>query len=215
MKLRTALHIFLVLLLALLSVVAFLHRQDSLAQIQTGLQGLDIYTAALLFMGICILAALVMFPVSPLMIFSGACFGLWPGFVMNLLGFICGATAAFLTSRYLARDQITRVLPPKVLKVIDTLGSNGWKTVAVLRAIGIVPGVLVNYALGITAMPLRTYLWASLVFTMPNDFILTYAGYAGEEFIHNGDMGKLLMAVSLIALTVIVSYRLRHRFIKQ
>ncbi|MEI7948969.1 MAG: VTT domain-containing protein [Gammaproteobacteria bacterium] len=214
MKLRTLLQIALLLVLSLLIIFVFVHKADYMALIQTYLQQLDRSTAALAYIGICILAALLMFPVSVLMLFSGAYFGLWLGFALNLLGFITGAVTAFLTARYLAKDQMMRILPASVLRVLDKLGDCGWKTVAVLRAIGIIPGVLVNYSLAITSLPLRTFIWASLVFTIPTDFILTYSGVAGAEFIHNGELTKLLVAASLVAAACIAGYWLRKRFLK-
>jgi uncharacterized membrane protein YdjX (TVP38/TMEM64 family) len=214
MKFRSLLKIALLLLLGLLVIYAFIHRADMLALIQTHLQNLDIRTAALAYVGICIVAALLMFPISLLMLFSGAYFGLWLGFALNLLGFITGSIAAFLTARYLAKELITRFLPASVLRVLDKLGDFGWKTVAIPRAIGVVPGVLVNYALAMTSIPLLTFVWASLVFTIPIDFILTYAGVAGAEFINNGDLTKLLIATSLLAALCITGFILRKRFLK-
>ncbi len=215
MKFRTLLKIALVLALGLLIFFAFVHRADYMALIQTYLQQLDRSTAAIAYVGICIVAALLMFPISVLMLFSGAYFGLWLGFGLNLLGFITGAVTAFLTARYLAKDHITKILPASVLRALDKLGDCGWKTVAVLRAIGVVPSVLVNYSLAITKIPLRTFVWASLVFTIPNDFVLTYAGVAGAEFINNGELSKLLMATTLLAVACIAAFLLRKRFLKQ
>jgi uncharacterized membrane protein YdjX (TVP38/TMEM64 family) len=203
-----------ILLLGVIAVLAFTHQQESVAQIRSLLQQLDPATAALIFIGLCIVAALAMFPVSVLFVISGAYFGLWAGFALNLLGFITGAVITFLISRHLARDLITRLLPPRALAILEQLGNHGWKTVAVLRAIGVIPGVLVNYAIGLTTIPLRTYIWASLVFTMPNDFILTYAGVAGEAFINGGDLRKLTLAASLIVVAAIAGYLLRKRIIK-
>ena len=214
MKFRPLLKIALLLLLGLLVIFAFIHRADLIALIQTHLQNLDRGTAALAYVGICIVAALVMFPISVLMLFSGAYFGLWLGFALNLLGFITGSIAAFLVARYLVKEQMIRFLPASVLRVINKLGDYGWKTVAIPRAIGVVPGVLVNYALAITSIPLLTFVWASLVFTIPVDFILTYAGVAGAEFINSGDMTKLLIATSLLAAFCVAGYILRKRLVK-
>lgn len=203
-----------IVVLGLIAVLAITHQQESVAQIRSLLQQLDPVTAAFIFIGLCLVAALVMFPVSVLFVISGAYFGLWAGFALNLLGFITGAVVTFLISRHLARDLITQLLPAKALTILEQLGNHGWKTVAVLRAIGVIPGVLVNYAIGLTNIPLRTYIWASLVFTMPNDFVLTYAGVAGEAFINGGDLRKLTLAVSLIAVAAVAGYLLRKRIMK-
>lgn len=215
MKVRIPVHSIPLLAIALLAVTAFYYRDESLLQIKTVLLGLDRPTAALLFIILSTLAALLLFPASLLMLFSGAYFGLWWGFVFNVLGFGGGAMLAFLTSRHLARNLVTRLLPASAHRTLEALGASGWQTVAVLRTIGIIPGVLVNYALGITPLRLFTYAWASLVFTLPNAFILTYAGVAGEDFVRNGELSQLLMAISLVAIAAVAAGVLRKRFVRQ
>jgi uncharacterized membrane protein YdjX (TVP38/TMEM64 family) len=214
MKKRQLFNISLFTLLALLAVVAFFYREQSLAQIKSTLQGLDMATAALILVGSLTMAALVMFPVSLLMLFSGAYFGVWWGFLFNTAGFMSGAVLAFLTARHLARHTVTALLPASAHRALEMLETSGWQTVAVLRTVGIIPGVLVNYALGITALPVSTYAWASLLFTLPNIFIITYAGVAGEDFVRNGDLGKLLLAVSLLAIAALAAALMRKRFSK-
>lgn len=215
MKARIPVHTIPLLALAVLSVATFYFRDESLLQIKAALQGLDRPVAALLFIGVSSIGALVLFPASLLMLFSGAYFGLWWGFVFNVAGFFGGALLAFLTSRHLARDLVTRLLPASAHSALHALGTSGWQTVAVLRTIGIIPGVLVNYALGITPLRLFTYTWASLLFTLPNAFILTYAGVAGEDFVRNGELRQLLMAISLVAIAAVVAALLRKRFVRQ
>lgn len=212
MKIRSLINIALLAILLILSVAAFYYREQSLAEFKSALQGLDITTAAMIFIGVSAIAALALFPVSLLMIFSGAYFGLWWGLTVNMLGFISGAILAFLTARHLARDTVAALLPSSAHGVLEKMGTSGWRTVAVLRAVGIIPGVLVNYALGITALPVITYVWASLVFTLPNVLIITYAGVAGEDFVRNGELGKLLLAVSLLAAATLAATLLRKHF---
>ena len=215
MNVRIPVHSIPLVAIAALSVIAFYYRDESLLQVKTMLQGLDLPTAALLFVGVSTVAALLLFPASLLMLFSGAYFGLWWGFAFNLLGFGGGAILAFLVSRHLARKLVTRLLPAYAHRALEALGTNGWQTVAVLRTIGIIPGVVVNYALGITPLGLFTYAWASLLFTLPNAFILTYAGVAGEDFVRNGELNQLLLAISLLATAAVVAGLLRKRFVRQ
>lgn len=212
MKIRTLINIALLTVLLILSLAAFYYREQSLAEFKSTLQGLNMGTAAMIFIGASAIAALVLFPVSLLMLFSGAYFGLWWGFALNMLGFISGAILAFLTARHLARDTVTALLPTSAHQALEKLGTSGWQTVAVMRAVGIIPGVLVNYALGITALPVLTYIWASIVFTLPNVLIITYAGVAGEDFVRNGELGKLLLAASLLAAAALAAALLRKYF---
>ncbi|MES2605873.1 MAG: VTT domain-containing protein [Pseudomonadota bacterium] len=213
MNFRLAVNLALLLLLGTLSLLAFQYRDAILLQMQTSLEGLGLGTAGIIFVATTSLAALVLFPVSVLMLFSGAYFGMWWGFLFSMAGFAGGSMLAFLTARYLAHDLVARLLPASAMKVLQQLGASGWQMVAILRAVGIVPGVIVNYALGVTPLRFGTYAWASVVFTIPNAFILTYAGVAGEEFARNGGAGKLLLAVSLIAGASSIAYLARKRFV--
>lgn len=215
MKIRPFINFFLLAILLLLSMAAFYYREQSLSEFKSTLQGLNMATAASIFIGISAFAALVLFPVSLLMLFSGAYFGFWWGLAFNMLGFISGAILAFLTARHLARDTVTTLLPPSAHRALEKLGTSGWQTVAILRAVGIIPGVLVNYALGITAIPVITYIWASLIFTLPNVLIITYAGVAGEDFVRNGELGKLLLAASMLAVAAVAAALLRKHLTRQ
>ncbi|HTQ99888.1 MAG TPA: VTT domain-containing protein [Candidatus Acidoferrum sp.] len=214
MKLRLLINGTLIVVLAVAAVVTFTHQQETIAHVRSLLQSLDPTLAALILIGLFVLASLLMFPVSVLMILSGAYFGLWAGFGLNLLGFITGASITFLVARYLARELIAKLLPAKATAILDRLGNHGWKTVAVLRGVGVIPSVVINYAMSLTNIPLTTFIWASLAFTIPADFILTYAGVAGEAFVNGGDLRKLLIAAFLVAVAVIVAFLLRKRLIK-
>lgn len=213
MNFSTLLKALLALSLPVFAVLGYTHQHELMTYVKEGFSALDPRAAALAYLLISVVAALVMFPAAVLMIFSGAYFGLWIGFLINLTGFILGATAAFLTGRHLARDQLRQKLPPKALEVITLLGNHGWKTVAVLRGIGLIPSVVANYGLALTNLPLSTFVWASLVFTIPNDFILTYAGVAGEEFLNGGGVGKLTLATTLVVIMATTAYILKNRFL--
>ena len=214
MNFRLVLNLFVLSLLGALSLAAFEYRDIILQTMQTSLTGMGLVTAGTIFVAVTSVAALVLFPISVLMLFSGAYFGMWWGFLFNMTGFGLGAVLAFLTARHLAHDLVMRLLPQSVLDALHRLGASGWKAVAILRAVGVIPGVLVNYALGITPLRIGTYIWASILFTVPNVLILTYAGVAGEDFARNGGVGKLLMAVSLIAIASAAAYVLRKRFVR-
>lgn len=210
LTLRALLTLTLMLLTAL--ALAAWQLTDLGALLQTWLQTLDTGAAALLFMLLFALASALLLPNSLFMLIGGAWFGLYWGFVINLVGFGIGAIATFLLARYLAHDYVAARMPARVVGAMEQVHASGWKLVAVLRLCGVVPAVLINYAFGITPIRWQTYAWASVVFTVPNCLILTYAGVAGEDFINNGDMGTALTAVGLVALAALAASVFRRRY---
>ncbi|MBT7983481.1 MAG: TVP38/TMEM64 family protein, partial [Akkermansiaceae bacterium] len=84
-----------------------------------------------LFVLIYILACALLIPGSPLTIGGGATFGFWNGLLLVSIGSTLGAAAAFLISRYLAREFIERKLnrSHKFSAIDSAITKEGWKIV--------------------------------------------------------------------------------------
>jgi rhodanese-related sulfurtransferase len=82
----------------------------------------------------------------------------------------------------------------------------GWRFVAFVRLMPLIPFNLLNYALGLTRIPLLEYAVASVVCMAPGTLAYTWLGHAGREVvagqeraIHYGLMGlALLVAVAFL-----------------
>jgi uncharacterized membrane protein YdjX (TVP38/TMEM64 family) len=92
-----------------------------------------------------ILAAVLLIPVWPLSIIGGLAFGLW-GFVLVPISATLGSVAAFLISRYIAREKIRERLThqPAVRAVDEVVAEEGWKVIVLLRLSPLVPYNLTN-----------------------------------------------------------------------
>jgi len=188
-------------------------QDELLVHLRQQLNALHPILAGLLFIAVFMCGSIFLVPASVFMIAAGAYFGMGWGFVLNMLGFILGACASFLVSRYLARDLVLRYLPERIRISIESVHEHGWKLVALTRLTGVIPSVAVNYALPVTALPMWTFCWASFVFTLPNGLILTYAGRAGDDFVNGGGLRRLIIAFTLITLVSLIGYFLRKRYI--
>jgi uncharacterized membrane protein YdjX (TVP38/TMEM64 family)/rhodanese-related sulfurtransferase len=112
---------------------------------------------------------------------GGLLFGpLW-GTILNLAGATLGATAAFLAARYLGGDWVRRRAGGRLDRLIAGVEAEGWRFVAFVRLVPLVPFNLLNYALGLTRIPLVPYVMASLVCMIPGAVAYTWLGYAGRE----------------------------------
>ena len=112
---------------------------------------------------------------------GGALFGPVWGTVFNLAGAVAGSTVAFLIARTLGGDWIARRMGGRLKRVIEGVEAEGWRFVALTRLVPLVPFNLLNYALGLTRIPLASYVLASAVCMLPGAIAFTWLGYAGRS----------------------------------
>jgi uncharacterized membrane protein YdjX (TVP38/TMEM64 family)/rhodanese-related sulfurtransferase len=112
---------------------------------------------------------------------GGVLFGPVWGTALNLAGATLGATAAFLVARYVAADWIRRKAGGRLDRLIEGVEAEGWRFVAFTRLVPLVPFNLLNYALGLTRIPLGAYVLATLACMAPGALAYTWLGYAGRE----------------------------------
>lgn len=65
--------------------------------------------------------------------------------------------------------------------------AEGWRFVAFVRLVPLFPFNLLNYALGLTRIPLAHYVAASLVCMAPGTIAFTYLGHAGRSAFAGGE----------------------------
>src|SRR5262245_48756586 len=167
------------------------------------------------------LAHIALFTCGTLLFVPGALFGLaggvlfgpvW-GTLLNLTGATLGATAAFLLARYVAADWVRRRAAGRVEWLIKGVEAEGWRFIAFTRLVPLIPFNLLNYALGLTRIPLAVYVLASCLFMFPGALAYTWLGYAGREAVGGSDQAVRygLVGLALIA-TVAFLPRLLRRF---
>jgi uncharacterized membrane protein YdjX (TVP38/TMEM64 family) len=108
---------------------------------------------------------------------AGAVFGLGPGTLYAFIGETLGGVVAFTLARYVARPLVERRLArSRRFGTLDrAVAAEGRRVVFMLRLSPAVPFNVLNYALGITTIPLVDYLVASLAM-LPGAFLCVYYG---------------------------------------
>lgn len=155
------------------------------------------------------LAHVALFAAGTVLFFPGALFGLvggalfgpvW-GTLLNLAGATLGASAAFLVARYVAGDWVRQKTGARLERLIAGVEGEGWRFVALMRLVPLVPFNLLNYALGLTRIPLLQYVFASAIAMAPGALAYTWLGYAGRRAL-GGDSAAIrygLLALGLLA----------------
>jgi uncharacterized membrane protein YdjX (TVP38/TMEM64 family) len=110
------------------------------------------------------IAPVIFAPAFLLTIAAGAIFGFVKGVIYVMIGATIGATLAFLTGRYLARQFVEGLLTRdrRLLLIDRAVERHGFRLVALLRMSPAVPFVLLNYALGLSRVRLVDYVAASI-----------------------------------------------------
>lgn len=160
--------------------------------------------APFLFVAGYALATVLFLPGSILTIAGGALFGPVAGALYSLTGATLGATLAFLTARYLASDWVARRTGGRLADFVKGVEAEGWRFVAFVRLVPLLPFNALNYALGLTRIPVAQYVLASYLAMLPGAAAYTYLGYAGREafagsdaMMRHGLVGLALLAAAL------------------
>lgn len=109
---------------------------------------------------------------------TGFIFGRWIGTALVLAAATTGATIVFLAARYLFADAARRRLGPTGERIANGFTENAFAYLLFLRLVPLFPFFLVNLAPAFTAIPLRTYVLATLIGIAPATFVYVNLGQA-------------------------------------
>jgi uncharacterized membrane protein YdjX (TVP38/TMEM64 family) len=181
------------------------------AAVVAWVEGLGVW-GSLVFVGIYGLAPALFVPGAVLTLAGGALFGPLAGALLSLTGATVGATVAFLLARYLAADWVERRLGPRLQAIQAGVEREGWRFVAFVRLVPVFPFNLLNYALGLTRLSVRTFALTSWVTMVPGALAYAYLGAAGREALSGGPalVRTGLLALTLLAAVALLPTLIRH-----
>jgi len=142
---------------------------------------------------------------------NGLLFGLWGGLLVSWIGAMVGACVGFGLARVLGRAAIERIVPARALAPVDALiGRAGWETALVVRLVPVISFNLINFALGFTRLPWRTFLWTTAAGILPVEVAVVATGYgAGHE------LRVLPWALATLALLTAGGLVVRRRLLRR
>jgi len=161
--------------------------------------------APLAFLAMHIAGSLCFVPRTLLALGAGLVFGMWWGILWAALGSLAGAVAGFLVARYLRSGFIDRAEPARLAALLARAEHGGWRMVAVLRLVPLIPHSLTNYALGLTRVRLGAYAVGSLLGQLPMTIAYADLGAAGGQALLGGvDWRHQVLWPSLIGLAALI-----------
>lgn len=204
-RIRIAGRVLVLVLLVAGLAAAWLHR-DALEP-ATLTATLSHYPATpILFLLVHLAASLLFIPRTLLAIAAGLLFGIGGGIFWATVGSVGGAVAGFLVTRYVNSGLIDPESMPRIGPVLLKAERGGWRAVAALRLVPLLPHSLANYALGLTRLSLASYTFGSLLGQLPMTVAYVDLGAAGER-VASGRAGWLeptLIGVAALVLSLVL-----------
>jgi len=135
---------------------------------------------------------------------AGLVFGMWWGALWAALGSLSGAIAGFLVARYLGGGLAERAGWRRAAGLLQRAQGGGWRMVAILRLVPIIPHSLTNFALGLTGVRLGAYAMGSLLGQLPLTIAYADLGAAGgRALLAGGDWPQAVLWPTVIGLTAL------------
>jgi uncharacterized membrane protein YdjX (TVP38/TMEM64 family) len=113
---------------------------------------------------------------------GGFFFGLWWGFLINLVGNVGGAAISFFISRWLGRRWLHRkLMQNSTLEALEpAVAREGWKIILLSQLHPLFPTSLLNYLYGLTRIRFRTCMLWVAIGQAPGLFLYAYLGTLGQ-----------------------------------
>ena len=145
-------------------------------------------------------------PLTPLVLLAGALFGFFEGAVVAWLGLILGTSGAYWIARLIGGASVTALLAGHDDIIHRLHGRSGFLNLLRLRAIPVIPSLLLDYAAGTARMDYLAYVGATMLGSLTSTLIYVYVasrvaaglttGTAHEALVWSVGAGVLLVTVS-------------------
>ncbi|WP_428099019.1 TVP38/TMEM64 family protein [Candidatus Rariloculus sp.] len=213
--------VFVVLLVALGALAAILPLRDWL---DSGVLWIEAHRELswAVYVGAYIVATVLLIPGSVITLVAGFVFGLPLGVALVSVGSVLGASSAFLTGRFFARDWVERRIErlPRFSALDSATRHQGFTIVLLARLSPLFPFNLLNYALGVTAVRFRDYFFASWIGMLPGTVLYVYFGTVAQDLaalsggqFDGGWFSLALLVAGLVAtllLVVVITRKATH-----
>lgn len=167
--------------------------------------------APVIYMGMFVARPFILFPASVLAMAGGLAFGTWYGMLYTLIGEMIGAVLSFLLARKVGMGLFGGKENPRFLKLERAMEKRGFTMVLMLRIAPFVPFDLVSYAAGVARVPLRAYIIATIIGTLPGTFAYNFLGAA----LTSGSWRDYVIAGIVFAVALTVPFLFRRKVEEQ
>lgn len=167
--------------------------------------------APLLYVGLYVVATLLILPSTALNLAGGAVFGPWLGTLWTSVAALIAAVVAFVVARTIGRNWFAQRLAGRWQTLDAEIRLGGLFYMFAVRLLPILPYGFVNFAAGLTAVKFKDYLLGTALGTVPGILPFVLLGSSGLTAVTTGNLLPLLVSLALIGLLVAGATWYRHR----
>jgi pyruvate/2-oxoglutarate dehydrogenase complex dihydrolipoamide dehydrogenase (E3) component/uncharacterized membrane protein YdjX (TVP38/TMEM64 family) len=179
-----------------LNLQALKAQKDALVQAWTD----DPFKIAGLYFLVYVISVAVSLPGATILTLAGgAVFGLGWGLVLVSFASTLGATLAMLAARFLFSDWVRAKFGYRMVAIDQGIKKDGARYLLTLRLVPAFPFFLINLAMGLTRLPVRTFFWVSQLGMLPGTLVYVNAGT---------ELSKIESVKGLLSPTLILSFTL-------
>lgn len=156
-----------------------------------------------------VVAALVVYAAATALSFPGGVlmslamgflFGRWVGTGLVVVAATLGATAAFLSARYLFADAARRRMGPRLKRLARGFEEDAFNYMLFVRLVPVFPFWLMNLVPAFTPVSTRTFMVATAIGILPGSFVFTNLG---ESLLRIHSARDLLSTPVLLSFTLL------------
>lgn len=158
-----------------------------------------------------IAASLVFVPRSVMAVVASMLFDFWPACLWAITGSMAGAIMGFAIARYVNAGLIVPENLARVGPALQRAEEGGWRAVALVRLLPVLPHALANYVLGLTRLSLSEYTIGSFIGMLPETYVFVNLAFSGRQALGGGTwIEPLLWGLAFLAVSILVPKFLRR-----
>jgi uncharacterized membrane protein YdjX (TVP38/TMEM64 family) len=156
------------------------------------------------FLAAHVIASLTFVPRSVMALVASMLFGFWQACLWATVGSTVGALVGFYIARYINGGLIEPEQWERVGPLVQRAEEGGWRAIAIVRLMPLLPHALTNYVLGLTRISYRDYIVGSVVGMVPETYVFVKLAISGRDALIGGAwIEPLLWGLAFIALSAL------------
>lgn len=159
-----------------------------------------------------LIGSVLVVPVTVLILITAMVFGPTLGSLYSLAGCLAAALLTYGIGHFLGQDFVRKIAGAKWEGLQRKIDQSGILAVATLRLLPVAPFTVVNIVSGAFKVPLRDYVWGSLLGLTPGILVINLFIHQFERAIRNPGIGTFLLLAALVGGTLIATAWLKRRF---
>jgi phospholipase D1/2 len=165
-----------------------------------------------IILGAYLIGSIISLPITILILGTALVFGPVQGIIYSFIGCMIGAGVTYAMGYFLGSDFIRHLTGAKWKALERKITQTGILAVAALRVIPIAPFTVINIISGAFQVPVRDYIFGSLLGLAPGIIVTNLFAHQLQSAIRNPGLGSFVLIAALVVVSILGTIWLRHKF---